>query len=902
MADQVFLGTVWTNTDNDPLVVGDVLIRDLAVNNGAKRTTVVGSTVGVGFALTAADPGQQTQVASIIGQRVKARILTGSAVARGDRLVTDSTEGLVRVDNAATLDKVLLIATSAKSAGVGTTIEGIIVAGALGSGGVGASDPLASYVTAIVEAGLTNERVLTTTATIVVTDGGPGGSITLDIPNNAVSDGILRNSAGFSVIGKSTTGTGDPADIIADLEDKSLFRGPSTLGFDFIRKLVKSLQLAGILSPASIGANQNDYNPLGIVDATDLRLTSSAGFDITGIGDVGSPGHGTGRILVLHNVGANPLTLKNASASSVAANRFLFPNGDLVLSAEDSVALFYDATTARWRRLDSTGGTSGGAAPNSASYITVAAEGSLSSERVLTGSATVSVTDGGATITVAVPDDAITNAKLRNSAGVSVIGKFDAGTGDPADIVADADDKSLFRAGGAVSFDYLRKLTKSVLFTGLLTPAVLTANQDNYNPTGMADASVLILEADGLATYTISGIAGGSSGRLLIIRNITASGDSFPGITLLSDGAGSTATNRFYFETDFGLGPQQSVILQYTSDPAFTAGWYPVQEIREGTISNAMLRVGGANSVIGRSAASQGEVADILAVTDRVFLGRQDNVVGFFTPDKLAEDLSLTGIISPTSLATSQNDYNPTGLATASTIRQDASANVNVTGLADGATGRIIIFHNVSTTNTITLKNQDTGSTAANRFIQHADILLSPNHSALLQYDATSSRWRAAAIGRIDAQLFGQNTTNIGNITTGSDPTHTYTFPANTLAVDGESIEAEFLLLFAANGNLKRVNLEWDSINDLIDTGLVAQNGGTMLVKTRIVRLSATTQRVHTQAFFEATTPSFQSVYSKYIEPGATLTGAVTLTMMVEGTATDDVVCRYSRSVWSPAP
>jgi len=35
------------------------------------------------------------------------------------------------------------------------------------------------------------------------------------ILNNAVTDAKLRDSAGFSVIGKSTTGTGDPADIIA---------------------------------------------------------------------------------------------------------------------------------------------------------------------------------------------------------------------------------------------------------------------------------------------------------------------------------------------------------------------------------------------------------------------------------------------------------------------------------------------------------------------------------------------------------------------------------------------------------------------------------------------------------------------------------------------------------------
>jgi hypothetical protein len=43
----------------------------------------------------------------------------------------------------------------------------------------------------------------------------PTGSNATTIANDAVSDAKLRNSAGFSVIGKTNTGTGDPADIVA---------------------------------------------------------------------------------------------------------------------------------------------------------------------------------------------------------------------------------------------------------------------------------------------------------------------------------------------------------------------------------------------------------------------------------------------------------------------------------------------------------------------------------------------------------------------------------------------------------------------------------------------------------------------------------------------------------------
>src|SRR5690606_35832672 len=80
------------------------------------------------------------------------------------------------------------------------------------------------------------------------------------------------------------------------------------------------------------------------------------------------------------------------------------------------------------------------------------------------------------------------------------------------------------------------------------------------------------------------------------------------------------------------------------------------------------------------------------------------------------EDFSLTGDISPAQLTANQNDYNPTGLATASVIRLDGDASFRtITGLAGGSDGRIIMLHNIGA-NTILLANQNTASTATNRF------------------------------------------------------------------------------------------------------------------------------------------------------------------------------------------
>ncbi len=51
-----------------------------------------------------------------------------------------------------------------------------------------------------------------------------------------------------------------------------------------------------------------------------------------------------------------------------------------------------------------------------------------------------------------IANNAVDDTKLRDSAGTSVIGKFNAGAGDPADIVAGADDRVLARAAATLSF------------------------------------------------------------------------------------------------------------------------------------------------------------------------------------------------------------------------------------------------------------------------------------------------------------------------------------------------------------------------------------------------------------------------------------------------------------------
>lgn len=97
--------------------------------------------------------------------------------------------------------------------------------------------------------------------------------------------------------------------------------------------------------------------------------------------------------------------------------------------------------------------------------------------------------------------------------------------------------------------------------------------------------------------------------------------------------------------------------------------------------------------------------------------------------------------LSPAQITANQDDYNPTNLSTASYLRLDTDAARELTGLQGGVAGRTIRIHYIGST-TLTLKDESSSSTAAYRFALPADLVLRPDMSVDLTYDATTSRWR----------------------------------------------------------------------------------------------------------------------------------------------------------------
>lgn len=177
------------------------------------------------------------------------------------------------------------------------------------------------------------------------------------------------------------------------------------------------------------------------------------------------------------------------------------------------------------------------------------------------------------------------------------------------------------------------------------------------------------------------------------------------------------------------------------------------------TVGGGAFRVlcawnGSAWAAIGGSAGGgTGDVTDVLGTSNEICMtnsGGPQPQVGLCSVLALIAKtiqlgrLDLAGDITPSALTGNANDWNPTGLSTASTIRFATSAIWSITGLSGGADGRLVTLYNVGSFAAI-FPNESSSSTAANRFAFGNDITVAPNQGLILQYDSVISggRWRA---------------------------------------------------------------------------------------------------------------------------------------------------------------
>jgi hypothetical protein len=105
--------------------------------------------------------------------------------------------------------------------------------------------------------------------------------------------------------------------------------------------------------------------------------------------------------------------------------------------------------------------------------------------------------------------------------------------------------------------------------------------------------------------------------------------------------------------------------------------------------------------------------------------------------------LDASATVSPAQITANQNNYAPTGLASAKHLRINSDARRNITGLTTGSEGKTLTIVNVGTF-PIAFKYDDGSSTAANRFL--FACTLGGGQSMEIYYDAASSRWRSKVL------------------------------------------------------------------------------------------------------------------------------------------------------------
>lgn len=113
--------------------------------------------------------------------------------------------------------------------------------------------------------------------------------------------------------------------------------------------------------------------------------------------------------------------------------------------------------------------------------------------------------------------------------------------------------------------------------------------------------------------------------------------------------------------------------------------------------------------------------------------------------------LTLSGVATPASYAVQQDNYAvaPTGVSMTrlvATSTAGAPPNNQITGIANGSAGRVLVLLNVGTL-PIVLVHEGGTSTAANRFklVGASTVSIAADASAILVYDAVTSRWRIAS-------------------------------------------------------------------------------------------------------------------------------------------------------------
>lgn len=127
------------------------------------------------------------------------------------------------------------------------------------SASAGGAPVNATYVCIALDATLTNERALAVGAGLQLVDGGANANVTLSVPANGITDALVRQSAGVSVIGRAANSVGNVADIAAAANGDVLRMEGGALGFGAIPEASVTNLVADLAAlTASVASKQTN--------------------------------------------------------------------------------------------------------------------------------------------------------------------------------------------------------------------------------------------------------------------------------------------------------------------------------------------------------------------------------------------------------------------------------------------------------------------------------------------------------------------------------------------------------------------------------------------------------------------------------------------------------------------
>jgi hypothetical protein len=318
---------------------------DQATNLGTASITATTLDVTSSSGTAATLPAATTSAAGLLGATDKVKLNATSGTNTGDQATNLGVAG----QTATTLDVTSSTGTAVTLPAATTSAAGLL----------SSADKTKLNATSGTNTGdqATNLGVASNTATALNITSSTGTATTVPAVTTSLA-GLMVAADKTKLDAVTGTNTGDEtgAGILTKLNTVAGLNyttGSTTLVTVPGLTATGAVTYSGVITPTTLAANANDYAPAGFPTAATVRVSASVAVSITGLA-----GGAAGRQVTLANVGTFAITLPNANAGSVAANRFSFA-ADLVLRGGDSATLTYDGTTSTWRVSSPAGALTG---------------------------------------------------------------------------------------------------------------------------------------------------------------------------------------------------------------------------------------------------------------------------------------------------------------------------------------------------------------------------------------------------------------------------------------------------------------------------------------------------------------------------------------------------------------